>query len=356
MGAESGKSKSRNTAIVVAIVTGVSIAIAAGVIINATFPRNTFSIDVINPPLSADIIIPAGASDPYGNATFTPKEVTVVLGLNNTVVWVNQNNNPETIVGRGNLPGDFGRVRNLIQPGESWAYTFTEEGTYNYFSDIHPWLQGTVVVKSVQDQDVLIYRERLAMTIALSQPEVEKELYNVLTYDIDYEWRDNNVDHVTLTTYGSLIVEPLYGDYDDSFDRQYQSDTVRIDVSELNNATGYKETFRENKVIQVDIDRRTNEIISIRAQPVPDKIVTTGFTEGQKKALSIALSDNDVRNIVSNNQFFLASIRETGVGFAEGCRENECSLVGLALASSERLGIHTAVILNTRTGEVIDLR
>jgi plastocyanin len=356
MGTEKRKSRSRNMAIIAAIAAGVSIAVAAGLIINATLPRNTFSVNVINPPLSADIIIPAGASDPNGNATFTPREATVVLGLNNTVVWLNQNNNPETIVGSGNLPGDFGKVRNLIQPGESWAYTFTEEGTYHYFSDIHPWLQGTVVVKSMQDQDVLIYRERLVMTIALSHPEVEKELDSVLAYDIDYEWRENNVDHVTLTTYGSRVVEPLYSDHNDSFDRQYQFDIVRIDVSELENATGYKETFRENKAIQVDVDRRTNEIISIRMEPVPDKIVTTGFTDGQKKALSVALSDNDVRSIISSNQFFLASIRETGVGFGEGCGENECSLVGLVLASSEHLGIHTAVILNAETGEVVDLR
>lgn len=356
MDAEKRKGKSKNTAIIAAIASGVSIAIFAGVIINTTLPRNTFSINVINPPLSADIIIPAGASDPNGNVTFTPRETTVVLGLNNTVVWLNQNSNPETIVGGGNSPTGFGKVRNLIQPGESWAYTFTEEGTYDYFSDIHPWLQGIVVVKNMQDQDILIYRERLAMTMALTQPEVEEELDSVLGYNIDYEWRDNNVDRVIITTQGSLAVEPLYTDYTGSFGKQYQSDTVRIDANELERAIGYRETFRENKTIQVDIDRSTNQIISVQIDDAPDKIVTTVFTDGQKKALTVALSDSDIRNVISNNQFFLASIRETGVGFTEGCGENECSLVGFTLASSERLGIHTAVILNTKTGEIVDLR
>jgi hypothetical protein len=209
--------------------------------------------------------------------------------------------------------------------------------------------------KSVQDQDVLIQRERIAMTIALSRSEVEGELNNIHSYGIDYEWRENNVDHITITTLGSLAAEPLYSDFEGNFDRQYVADIVRIDVNKLNNATGFKEIFRGNKVIQVDIDRNTNVIIATRTDPASDRIVTTKFTDGQKKALSIALSDDSVRNIISNSQYYLAGIRETGVGYTRGCGENECSLVGLALASSTTSGVHAAIILNTDTGKLVDV-
>lgn len=145
----SGSSKkSKKVPVVVAMITGVMLAIAVGIAINAILPRNTFASDILHPPQSVTVMIPANASLSDADPTFSPKEVTVTLGVNNTVVWVNQGGSPERIMGKDeNAPGDFGKIRSLIEPGGSWAFTFTEEGTYEYFSDIHPWLQGTVIVK-----------------------------------------------------------------------------------------------------------------------------------------------------------------------------------------------------------------
>lgn len=139
----------RRKAMIAALVAGVSAAILAGVVINTTLPRNTFALDVIHPPQSVAVTIPAGASLPDGDANFKPKDVRVVLGVNNTVVWINENINPERVVGEDeNMPGGFGKIRTLIEPeGGTFAFTFTEEGTYNYLSDIHPWLKGSVTVE-----------------------------------------------------------------------------------------------------------------------------------------------------------------------------------------------------------------
>ncbi|MGH9876522.1 MAG: cupredoxin domain-containing protein [Nitrososphaerales archaeon] len=144
--------KSKRTPIIVALVAGVSVAVLVGIVINTTIPRNTFALDVVHPPKSVTVTIPAGASLPDGNATFNPKEATVVLGVNNTVVWVNENINPERLIGEDeNMPGGFGKMKSLIEPnGGTFAFTFTEEGMYNYFSDIHPWLRGTVTVKKIE--------------------------------------------------------------------------------------------------------------------------------------------------------------------------------------------------------------
>lgn len=142
----------RRKAIIAALVAGVSVAIAAGILINSTLPRNTFALDVIHPPQSVTVTIPAGASLSDNNVNFTPRDVTVVLGVNNTVVWINENSNPERVIGADeDMPGGFGKIKTLIEPdGGTFAFTFTEEGTYNYLSDIHPWLQGTVTVKKAE--------------------------------------------------------------------------------------------------------------------------------------------------------------------------------------------------------------
>ena len=140
---EKGQESVRRTkSIIAALVAGVSVAIVAGIVINSTLPRNTFALDVIHPPQSVTVTIPAGASLADNKVNFTPKDVTVALGVNNTVVWVNENSNPERVIGADeSMPGGFGRIKTLIEPeGGTFAFTFTEEGTYNYLSDIHPWL------------------------------------------------------------------------------------------------------------------------------------------------------------------------------------------------------------------------
>lgn len=148
MSGDNSNKRSKKVPIIAALVTGVVLAVAAGLIINTTVPRNTFATDILRPPQSVSVTIPANASILDANPTFSPKEITVVLGVNNTVVWINNSNSLERVIGEDvNAPGDFGKIPSLIEPGGTWAFTFTEEGTYNYHSIIHPWLKGTVFVK-----------------------------------------------------------------------------------------------------------------------------------------------------------------------------------------------------------------
>ncbi|MGI0015784.1 MAG: cupredoxin domain-containing protein, partial [Nitrososphaera sp.] len=146
---KAGKSLSpKKGAIIAAVVIGVSAAMLIGLTINSTVARNVFPSDVVHPEKSVIVTIPNNAYDPDGNATFSPKEITLVLGVNNTAIWENHSPNSERVIGAyESMPGGFGEIKGLIPPGGSWAFTFTEEGVYDYLSDIHPWLKGTVVVK-----------------------------------------------------------------------------------------------------------------------------------------------------------------------------------------------------------------
>ena len=90
------------------------------------------------------ISIQFGASN-QGNSAgyFLPSSATVVLGVNNTVKWVNHDAATHTI---RSVSGLF--ESNNIAAGSSWSYTFSQPGSYSYYCTLHPWMTGTVTVRS----------------------------------------------------------------------------------------------------------------------------------------------------------------------------------------------------------------
>lgn len=75
------------------------------------------------------------------NIAFNPESITVVIGVNNTVVWTNYDETTHTVTddngtfNSGNLNG-----------GQTWSYTFTTPGTYYYHCIYHSVMNGVVVV------------------------------------------------------------------------------------------------------------------------------------------------------------------------------------------------------------------
>jgi plastocyanin len=86
--------------------------------------------------------IPVGASNPSGAPGYSPDNVTVVIGVNNTVMWVNQDSSPHTVTANDNS-FDSGN----LNPGATFIYTFNTPGTFSYHCIYHSWMKGTVVVK-----------------------------------------------------------------------------------------------------------------------------------------------------------------------------------------------------------------
>jgi plastocyanin len=87
-------------------------------------------------------IIP-GAGYNRSSLGYSPDVIHVVIGVNNTVVWTNNDNVTHTVT---STTGVFDS--GLLPPGQSWNYTFTYPGTFNYYCTIHPWMKGTVIVEA----------------------------------------------------------------------------------------------------------------------------------------------------------------------------------------------------------------
>jgi plastocyanin len=73
--------------------------------------------------------------------SFSPGTITVVIGVNNTVTWMNNGTVDHTVTANDNS-FDAGHV----SPGSSFTQTFTVAGTYGYHCNIHTSMKGTVVV------------------------------------------------------------------------------------------------------------------------------------------------------------------------------------------------------------------
>jgi plastocyanin len=72
---------------------------------------------------------------------FSPQYIKVVVGVNNTVVWVSHSLSYDTVTGAN---GTF--TSGPIAPGQTFSKTFTAPGTYHYYCVYHPWMVGTVTV------------------------------------------------------------------------------------------------------------------------------------------------------------------------------------------------------------------
>ncbi len=96
---------------------------------------------------SVTVVMPNGVASNQ-NLNFQPATITVVIGVNNTVVWTNQDTTSHTVQST-TAPVAFGSATSLISTGQSFTFTFTAPGTYGYFCSIHPaWMKGTVIVKA----------------------------------------------------------------------------------------------------------------------------------------------------------------------------------------------------------------
>ncbi len=75
------------------------------------------------------------------NFAFSPADVTISKGM--TVVWTNNDAVGHTIT----ADSGSGLSSQLLNPGDTYAYTFNDTGTFSYHCSIHKTMQGTVTVR-----------------------------------------------------------------------------------------------------------------------------------------------------------------------------------------------------------------
>ncbi len=94
------------------------------------------------PIVIVNVTISRGASSNQSSAGYSPYDLTVLIGVNNTVTWTNDDTAAHTVSSTG---GAFNSGN--LNPGMSYTFTFTVPGTYTYSCAYHGWMHGTIVVK-----------------------------------------------------------------------------------------------------------------------------------------------------------------------------------------------------------------
>jgi plastocyanin len=73
------------------------------------------------------------------NFTFEPKQLTIKVGT--TVTWKNRDDIPHTVVSAGKFRSK------TLDTDDSYSFTFTLAGDYQYFCSLHPHMTGMIKVE-----------------------------------------------------------------------------------------------------------------------------------------------------------------------------------------------------------------
>ena len=117
---------------------GTTRTVTTQILTNAT--DNPACVTLHNCP-SSYVYIEYGASQNSGEPGLNPANITVILGLNNTVTFQNLDTTTQILFGANNLFNS-----SSLAPGASFSFTFTTVGTYSYASPTYAWEMGTVTV------------------------------------------------------------------------------------------------------------------------------------------------------------------------------------------------------------------
>jgi plastocyanin len=92
-------------------------------------------------PTIVQVSIDAGSGVNVNLPGYSPVDITVVIGVNNTVNWTNNDNMPHTVTA---VDGSFDSGN--LNAGASFTHTFDKMGTFDYTCVYHHWMHGTVTV------------------------------------------------------------------------------------------------------------------------------------------------------------------------------------------------------------------
>jgi plastocyanin len=100
---------------------------------------------VVGSAVAGGVLLARAEGTPDGvtidNFSFTPATTTVKVGT--TVTWTNKDDIPHGIGATNNA---FPKSK-ALDTDDSYSFTFTTPGTYQYFCYLHPKMVGTIVVQ-----------------------------------------------------------------------------------------------------------------------------------------------------------------------------------------------------------------
>ena len=210
------------------------------------------SLILMIPSASAETMVsaPAGTSVPgceETNECYIPYEVTVNPG--ETVTWTNDDSAAHTVTAGNAADGLSGEFDSgLFMAGATFSHTFEEEGTFDYFCMVHPWMVGVVMVGASNGGG---NGEEIMVEIATGDA-AQNEM---LSIDVTFKTIDGmGVEHVNYdikVTQGTEVILDDMGVHDHDGVMNHMtaplpvaaSDEMPVDITVTFNGFGVEEPF-----------------------------------------------------------------------------------------------------------------
>ena len=104
---------------------------------------------ILEPVKETIIEMIPGSAQPNQQDNFVPKLVNIQLGIDNHLIWVNNDDVAHTVTPdhrvEDSYSGEFGSP-GVVLAGESYEFLFTEDHEINYHCEPHPWMTGIILV------------------------------------------------------------------------------------------------------------------------------------------------------------------------------------------------------------------
>ena len=114
-----------------------------------SFAKPAVAEHILNPIEQTNISMILGSANPDQQDNFVPKLVNIQLGIDNHVIWINDDDTPHTVTPDHSIAdsysGPFGSS-GVVKAGEKYEFLFTESYEIEYHCEPHPWLTGTLIV------------------------------------------------------------------------------------------------------------------------------------------------------------------------------------------------------------------
>jgi len=261
-----------------------------------------------------------GSSNPEQEENYSPKVITVVLGVNNTILWLNEELHGHRVVGDR---GEFEST--MMGSGQTWSHTFTKTGIYGYHGK--PWLRGTVIVLaqsadgSVREPAIVCGDSpyTLKYTEIMKYPALIRNITNAYSASCNYfhEFIDGrNVDKIAIRIAGEQIVEGHW-------------------------RTGYTVSYINNLNITLLRDSETKELFDIDVVKSADTVRNIQFNDYQE-IINFAMQEELARRFLESDDYYVTSVRYFNT-IPETCYEGSCALIVVYRINS---GINALIQIN----------
>jgi len=135
----------RKKGISVGIISGIILVIIAITLQSSDSEIKTEKSEIV---IEADVIMPIKVSRPgceETNSCYLPSIITIKQGQQ--VTWSNEDVAFHTVTsGLYDEPSDLFDSGHL-DPEQKFSVSFDEQGTFDYFCTLHPWMAGKVIVE-----------------------------------------------------------------------------------------------------------------------------------------------------------------------------------------------------------------